>query len=268
MERRVCKQCGKEKDLCDFALTPSGNGYLNMCEQCKNKIINEKEEISVLSPHRELTEEEKAALEKMEKQKQVWGTLPIWSGVIMNAEIYDELDRQYKIRCEEYKSVGLSLSQEETLREVVRLKVAASYLRSQGDDTFAKALKSADDLLASEQMRKKDEKPTENYRIDSHIVAMEKAGLIKDGKFMKYEQTAKAIAKNLPTKRKYDYSIDAADDILLDILNTMRTNSDKPLLEELPKNLQVQDSNGEFSERTEAEDERRAYAGIVKETRS
>lgn len=201
------------------------------------------------------------------EQRQKWGTARIWGDMEMTADVYNSLDREYYARLSSFSGQTLTLQQENTLRTVAKNSVIQDYcMRNQQVKHASEIQKMTDTLLASEQMRKKDEKPVENFRIDSQIQAFEKMGLYQDGKFLGYEDTVKAIQKNFLCRKKYKYSLDAADQMILDIYNTMRRNSGLMAESELPEDLMQEDANGEFeTEETEEEKERRNYAGLIKQ---
>ncbi|MBQ0124754.1 MAG: hypothetical protein KBS59_00330 [Clostridiales bacterium] len=210
-------------------------------------------------------ENERAAQYGTAEQRKKWGTREIWRGMAMTRDVYDELDAQYESKVNDFRGQTITPEMENTLIDVSKMRVAASYLMSRGDDTYAKLLKSADDRLSSEQMRKKDEKPMEALRIDALVVALENAGLMENGQFLNYDETVNALRDNLIKSKKYDYSLDVADQVILDILNSMRANADLIMLNELPEEYSVEDAYGEFEEEeTEREKEAKRYAGLTK----
>lgn len=204
------------------------------------------------------------------EQRQRWGTDRIWEGMEMTAEVYDALDREYESRKNSFAGQTLTLQQENTLRLVAKNMVIYNFcMRHQQVGHAEKVLKMVDNALASEQMRKKDEKPQENFRIDSQILALEKMGLYEDGKFLNYDDTVKAIQKNFLCRKKYQYSLDSADQIILDIYNTIRANADQYVDTELADDLLQEDLNGEYEdEETADEKEKRAYAGLIKQDKA
>ena len=112
-------------------------------------------------------------------------------------------------------------------------------------------------------MRKTDEKPVEAMRLDATIDALEKAGLMADEKFLTYDETMEAFYKWC-TKKKYPFSKDAADQMILAMQNAALANADMPVLDDLPEEYRVDDVYGEFEEE-ETEQERKAkeFAGLA-----
>jgi hypothetical protein len=122
-----------------------------------------------------------------------------------------------------------------------------------------------DDLMASEQMRKKDEKRVENFRFDACVIALEKAGLMENDGFKTIDGVKEAIADHFLTARKYNYTGDVLDQVIEDIYNNARINADMSPVEELPADLKPEDAFGEFAEEAdETEKERMRYAGATK----
>lgn len=210
--------------------------------------------------------EEQKRMERLpgtEAQRERWGVRDLWRGVPMNDDIYKELDHVYTVARKSYNGMNLSEQQENTLIYVTKMRVAASTLMSAGNADFTKLLKSADDMLGSEQMRRKDEKPMEDMRISGLVSALENNGLMKEGEFLTQDETARALC-GLLKKQKYDYSLDVADQVIFSILNAMRQNADMELLTDLPEELLVEDTHGEFlEEETEKEKESKKYAGLM-----
>ena len=212
---------------------------------------------------------ERSQLEQLQgtaEQRERWGTKDITKGLPMTTAIYNELDNAYKIKVSRYKGVTLDEVLESTLKRLVMLEMAQEYLRSIGDFAgFDKVQKSIDNISASEQLRKKDERPQEFYRIDSQLLALEKAGLYEDGKFLSYEETCKALLKFARKPNKYAITLDAADQMLLDFRNNMRKNNDWGEAEDLPADLMVKDEFEEFAKvESNNEKERKKYAGLTK----
>lgn len=155
---------------------------------------------------------------------------------------------------------------EDTLIKVCRWNLKIDQYIEAGNIKLAKDLQSmVETALASESMRKKDEKPVEALRVDALIESLESFGLMKDGSFLTYDETVNALRDNLVKSKKYDYSLDVADQIILDILNNMRANEDLELLTELEEQYSAEDQYGEFEEEeTEKEIEAKRYAGLTK----
>lgn len=199
-------------------------------------------------------------------QRRVWGTLPLYKNVPMTAERYAELDRRYEARMARMKGITVDAQLEDVQRRLCKISLAQDYLLSIGEvGGFDKLQKTADNIQAAEQLRKKDEKPIEALRIDALISALESFGLMEDGDFLNYDETVKALRDNLIKSKKYDYSLDVADQIILDILNNIRANEDLEILTALEEQYAAEDEYGEFEpEETEKEKAAKRYAGLTK----
>lgn len=199
------------------------------------------------------------SLEGTERQRERWGDS-------YTAEEYNELDRLYEGRKESFKGATLTAQMEDTLVKVCRWNLKIDQYIDAGNIKLAKDLQAmVETALASESMRKKDEKPVEALRIDALIEALESFGLMQDGSFLTYDETVAALRDNLVKSKKYDYSLDVADQIILDILNNMRANEDLELLTELEEQYAAEDEYGEFeAEETEREIAAKRYAGLTK----
>lgn len=204
-------------------------------------------------------------LEGTEEQREKWGTGKLWSKTEMTSHIYDELDRQYENRAASYKGQTITPQMEDTLIKVAKFNTVIDILMEEGDSkTILDIQKTVDNLLASEQMRKKDEKPIETFALDAWIVALEKSGLMKDGDFLTFEETENALIKILKGKG-YEQTLDAIYQLEMNILNNARRNEDLPLLYELPENMQVKDHLGEFATKEgQEEKDAKAYAKLAK----
>lgn len=199
------------------------------------------------------------SLEGTERQRERWGDA-------YTTEEYNELDRLYEGRKESFRGVTLTAQMEDTLVKVCRWNLKIDQYIDAGNIKPAKDLQAmVETALASESMRKKDEKPVEALRIDALVEALESFGLMQDGSFLTYDETVKALRDNLVKSKKYDYSLDVADQIILDILNNMRANEDLELLTELEEQYAAEDEYGEFEpEETEREIAAKRYAGLTK----
>ena len=201
-----------------------------------------------------------------QKQRDFWGTIPLWQQLEMTAEMYNELDRLYEGRISRYKGVTLDDATIDTLKNITRWSLAQDYMRIRGDvTTIEKLQKVIDSAMASEQLRRKDEKPQEELRIDALVTALEKKGLMENGQLLTYDELVVALRDKLVKSKKYRYSLDVCDQVILDMYNTMRANQDLPKAIDLPAELQPVDEYGEFeAEETEQEKENKRFAGLTK----
>lgn len=198
------------------------------------------------------------------EQKAKWGK----SDDYRTRDDYDELDRLYEARASSFKGQYITPQMENTLINVAKWSFKMNQLLSQKNPNFhgAKALSDMiDKALASENMRKKDEKPTEEFRIDSLVVALEKAGLMENGDLLSYDELQAKLASTLIGGKKYDYSVDVANQVVLDVLNAMRKNADLMPLLELPAELEIKDIYAECeTEETDEEKKRKEFAQLTK----
>lgn len=206
-------------------------------------------------------------------QREKWGTQPLYTSqnkslgsLPMTQELYNELDRLYEIRANSYKGQTITPQMDDTLIKVAKSNVIYDHLMRQGLVKMALDVqKSIDLLLASEQMRPKDKKPTEEMRIDALVTALEDAGLMENGQLLTYDELVVALRDNFIKSSKYEYSLDVADQMMLDIINSMRQNADLLPIQDLPEEFAPVDEYGEFMpEETEQEKENKRFLGITK----
>lgn len=190
-----------------------------------------------------------------------------WGMGYTSAE-YDELDRQYQNRLASYKGWTITPQMEDTLIKVVKWNLQVDKLMALNKYKEASSIQSmVEKLLASENMRKRDERPTEQMRIDALVEYLEHAGLMKNGMLLSYDETVKALWDGFIGKRKYDYTIDSCDAMILAIVNAGRKNDGLDPLLSLPKDLMVVDERGEFAAEASAQEiENMRYVGMMKES--
>lgn len=194
-----------------------------------------------------------------EKQRTKWGVANYTSAD------YDELDRRFNNRMATYKGITVTPQMEDILTTVCKLSFEGDRAIEHGNTKKAKDLYDMlDKMLASENLRKKDEKPVENAKTDAFVAAMEKAGLMDDGQLLDYDRTVEALRDHFVKSKKYDYSLDACDQMINDYYNNLRANADLALVSVLPADMEVEDEYGEFeAEETEEEKKRKRYAGLT-----
>lgn len=195
-----------------------------------------------------------------EEQRNKWGIYP---GA--TTDEYNELDRQFANRILTYKGMTVTPQMEDTLVKVCKWNVLIEKLVNKSKINEAKALQQmVETALASESMRKKDEKPVEALAIDSVIAALEKAGCAENGKLKKYDELVDALRDKQIKSKKYEYSLDVADQMIFYNYNNVRLNNDEPLVSELPSDLKMADEYGEFeSTETDAEKKAKRYIGVT-----
>lgn len=212
---------------------------------------------------------ERARVERQEgtpEQRERWGTEPIWRGLDMTSKVYDALDNEYETRVKSFSGQTLTAQQDDTLRKVARLNVTFAYLMRNGQSKQAMDVqKMVDTMLASEQMRKRDEKPVEAYSFDTQVVACERAGFMEKGKFLNLEGVQKVIVDKFLKRKKYDYSLDVGDQALAAMYRTVCANADALVPTDMPEELELDDEFGEFAdEETDEERENKRFAGMTK----
>lgn len=180
------------------------------------------------------------------------------------SEDYDELDRIYEALASDLMAAGgVSVKQEFILRDCAKMTLDRDKMRAIGQyDKAAKLNKMVQDNLSSEGLRKRDAKPIDNLRIDGIVDRLEKAGLLKNGKQCSPDEMFEILFHRRP---KYSYTKDAAEQILLYMVNTTRVNDGLSELPTLPPDMRLRDDLGEFAEEPD-EQEKESYKelGIVK----
>ena len=125
-------------------------------------------------------------------------------------------------------------------------------------DRRADAVKLIQENLASDNLRKRDAKPVEEVRLDGITERLEKAGLMRNGKPVDPDTAFELLFHRRP---KYSYTKDAAEQMLLAIINTSRINDSLPELSTLPDSARIKDDLHEFAEEPN-ELEKTAYEGF------
>lgn len=229
------------------------------------EIFGSKMSYTDFSAYVEAQQELIAEQEGTEEQREQWGIRPLWQNLDLTTELYNELDRRFDAKISRYKGITIDEVLSDTLKKLCRLELVQEYLISIGDVTsFDKIQKSIDSIQAAEQLRKKDEKPIENFKIDAQIKALEDAGLVEDGKFFDFDTTRKKLL-NLAKSTKYNYPLDMVDQMIFGIKNNMMANANALMATELSPDLVFEDTNNEF-EKEENKDylEKSKFVGSVK----
>lgn len=179
----------------------------------------------------------------------------------------DEIFRTYSSRLR--GAGGMDALQEDTLRNCSKMRLAADKALAKGSkDDIAKAStlnKMIQDNLSSEQLRKKDAKPVEQARIDGIVEALAKK--FGKGIDITFEDAVEICGKWLMSN-KYPVTRDAADHMLLSIINCTRGNNDMPELDELPAKMKFDKRFAtQFAEEpNEIEDEVFKYLNFARES--
>ena len=179
-------------------------------------------------------------------------------------EDYNEFDRIYNALCADFGGEqAVSAKQQLILRNVAKWTKQMNDAAEIGAIDKAKKLSSMiQENLASENLRKKDTKPVEDLRLDGIVDRLEKAGLMKNGKQCTPDEAFQLI---FGRPCKYTYTADAAEKMLLAIINQARINDGLPELVELPEDAKIEDELGEFAEEpNEAEQEAYEKMGLLR----
>ena len=183
-------------------------------------------------------------------------------------ERLDEIFRNYASRLE--SAGGMDALQDATLHNCSIMQLQAEKAIVKGDkesiDIATKLNKMIQDNLASEQLRRKDAPSAEDIRPDGFVDLLRKQyGLTVE---MSKEDVLEAIHKWF-TSHHYPITMDAAEFMLLSIINTTRRNNDLPELDDLPEYARMpEELAGEFESEPSAEEkEVFAYLGIPEDRR-
>lgn len=206
-----------------------------------------------------------AALPGTREQRSRWGTEPLCKGCDMTKEVYDELDRQYDIWVGRYRGQTITPQLADSIVQICRWNMVVEHLLRVGEYLAAQKVRTmVDNLMASEQMRKKDEKPLEGMRIDAMVTAFEQLGAMEQNQFKSFPEIVEIFWKRFFKKKKYSYSVDAADHMIFDYYNNLRINAEQPTVGTLPADMKLEDDLGEFEEEaSEEEKKRERFAGVT-----
>lgn len=196
------------------------------------------------------------------KQRKDWGSGD--AGKRYTTEDYNRLDELFETFSARLVSAGgYDAQQEFILRLCCRMTLDMEKLLAAGQiDKAQKLNKMIQENLASENLRKKDAKPVEDFRLDSWADALEEAGLTKNGKRCDPDEMFQILFGRPP---KYPYTKDAVEQMILINENRMRSNDGLPELTVLPDDMRLEDNLGEFAEEAGPR-EQEAYEklGLVK----
>lgn len=201
-----------------------------------------------------------------DEQRRIWGEGNLSDGLPFTAEIYNKLDNQYSNWVDRYRGQTITPQLQDSIIRLCKWGEIAEHLLRIGNYSDAQKVQAMiQKEMESEQMRKKDEKPVEAMRMDALIIALEDAGLMEDGLLLTYDELVEALRDTHIKSQKYDYSLDVADQVIFDMVNSMRANADEEFLSSLPYEMKTEDVYGEFlPEETEAEKTAKKYAGLTK----
>lgn len=207
--------------------------------------------------------EAEAKLPGTAKQRDTWGTRELYAGLEMTDEVYKSLDNRLRKKIERYKNYT-DAQQYENILKLCKYDEMEDYLLSQGFTQDAQRIqKMREELMASEEMRRKDEKAQEAMRVDALVVAMETQGLMKDGKLLTFDELLNKFDEKF-FKAKKGHSTDAVDQMIADYYNVTRKNAGLETALVLPAELRVEDINDEFDDFM-SDEEKTAYRYASKE---
>ena len=195
-------------------------------------------------------------------QRKTWGSGA--TGKQYSTEDYNRLDELFSTYSARLVSAGgYDTQQEYILRLCCRMTMDMEKMLAAGQvDKAQKLNKMIQENLASENLRKKDAKPMEEFRLDSWADALEEAGLTKNGKRCDPDEMFRILFGRPP---KYPYTKDAVEQMILINENRMRSNDGLPELPVLPDDMRLEDTLEEFEEE-QGSREQEAYEklGLVK----
>lgn len=172
-------------------------------------------------------------------QQELWGTGPKLSPY--TPEDYEILNRQYIALTEERPNRNAQA-------ELAIIRICKWTLEQEkcfAKKEFADAQKIGSLIekeMTSEELRKRDKKADNMVRLDDIVLAVERARLdIPD------EDELLTMLANHSFHKQYPYTRDAADQMLLQIINASRWNEGMSELDRLPDNFKITDELGEFS---------------------
>lgn len=174
---------------------------------------------------------------------------------------YHRLDQLFKTYSSRLIGAGgMDVQTEDTLRNVCVMRLEADKALAKGGKdniNIASTLnKMIQENLSSEQLRKKDAKPIETARIDGIVEAVAKKWGVDVN--LTYDEAIAACSKWL-VSHHYPITMDAAEQMKLSIINTMRANDDLPEMTELPVPLRFSEGHATEFETVPNATEREVY---------
>lgn len=173
-------------------------------------------------------------------------------------ERLDELFEMYSARLVD--AGGYDVQQEDTLRYCSKMRLLADKMLAKGDkesiDIATKLNKMIQENLSSENLRRKDEKPIETAKFDGIVEALKKKyGVSVE---MTYEQAVEVCCQWLH-EHKYPMTLDAAEHMLLSIINSTRKNNDESEWDALPMDMMFDALHAQEFAPVPSEMEKQAY---------
>ena len=174
-------------------------------------------------------------------QEQMWGTGP--EDAPYSDEDYEQLNEYYGALAD--TRPGASDQTKQSMQKIARWTLEQERCFDKGDYANVEKLqKIIKDEKENEQLRKKDELPQDFARLDDIVQAVERAGL----NIMNRDELLTALANHSFHKR-YPYTRDAADQMLLSIRNSTAWNEGHAEVASLPPEYAIIDDLDEFAEK-------------------
>lgn len=109
-----------------------------------------------------------------------------------------------------------------------------------------------DKIMASEELKAKDAKQSENLKVDKMVQRLEEMGAIRNGELVSFDELTEVLSNS---HGSYETSLDVVDCMMMCIINTMRRNAGIEELSTLPVSAQVRDVKGELLSKRSKEEE-------------
>lgn len=177
-------------------------------------------------------------------QMELWGLGP--SDNPYTDEDYETLNKQYIALTEERPN--RSYQAELAIQKICKWTLEQEKCIAKKEYTDAQRLgQLIKTEMESEEFRAKDKKVSNMVRLDDIVLAIERVGLnIPD------EEELLTMLANHSFHPRYTYTRDAADQMLLQIINASRWNEGAAELDRLPEQFKIADDLDEFSETQDA----------------
>lgn len=157
-------------------------------------------------------------------------------------EACQQMDNLYDVISAEYKG-AISPRMDLAIRDICKLRILRDKSLKTDSSEAKRYQEMIDKIMTSEAMKVGDAKPTEAIRVDALADALEKRGVLVNGKF-NMRGVLNYIAQD---KGTYLETLDIVDSIMLKMVNAQRTNLGEAEMTKLPKDLRVHDVFDELS---------------------
>lgn len=184
--------------------------------------------------------------ETLEERRERW--LSDWGSAYESDADYEELDRIFAKRTA--NKPYLDETAEFEMRRVSKWTYEIDKMTmnpTKESIANARSLQAmVDQVMGAEQLRKKDELPEATERLDSLFDAMERSGFMRDRRILPYNELIEVIKADCP---RFPHTKDSADQMIMVMRNCTLRNEGYPAEVTLPKDLRLEDVNGEFREK-------------------